>query len=239
MAKHTLILTQQCNLRCRYCCVAKTNAVMPFETVRRAVYFSFAHTPAGEPVDIGFFGGEPLLEFPLLREATAAIKAHPDARRRRVRLSVISNGTVYSDEIADFLEREEVHLCMSCDGPPAVQDAARRFYDGGPSSAVVEDNLRRALQRFPDLRVNAVYGPQTLRSLPDSVDYLATLGVNQIHLNPDYSAPWRAADLADLPAVYARVGEVYGRYRRRRSGGAACLAAAPPPGPGAGLRTQP
>lgn len=215
MAKHTLVLTQQCNLRCRYCYVDKGGTAMPMETALRAIDFAFAHTPPGEPVDIGFFGGEPLLEFGLMRDVTAAIKAHPDYRRERVVLSVISNATLYSSEIADFLEEQEIHLCMSCDGPPEVQDLARLTRKGMPTSPLVEPNVRRAAARFPDLRVNAVYGPETLRSLPRTVDYLASLGVSQIHLNPDYAAPWSAADLADLPGVYDELGELHHRYRQR------------------------
>jgi uncharacterized protein len=213
MTKHTLILTQQCNLRCRYCYVDKRDTAMPAELAARIVDFAFAHTPAGEKVDIGYFGGEPLLEFPLLRDITATVKRHPDYRRERVVLSVISNGTVYSNAIADYLSEQEIHLCMSCDGPPAVQDAARRYRSGRPTSATVEKNIRRAAARFPDLRVNAVFGPATLHSLPDTVDYLASLGVTQIYLNPDYSAAWSAANLADLPEVYAQVGETYIRHR--------------------------
>jgi uncharacterized protein len=213
VAKHTLIITQQCNLRCRYCYIDKRATAMPIETALRVVDFAFARTPPGEQVDIGYFGGEPLLEFPLIRQITAAIKAHPDYRRERVVLSVISNGTLYSDAVGDYLDQEEIHLCLSCDGAPEVQDLARRYQSGKPTSVVVENNIRRALARFPDLRVNAVFGPETVHRLPGTVDYLASLGVTQIHLNPDYSAQWSAADVADLPGVYAQVGDLYARYR--------------------------
>lgn len=215
MAKHTLILTQQCNLRCRYCYVDKVDVAMPLATAVRAVNFAFAHTASDEQVDIGYFGGEPLLEFGLMRDVTAAIKVHRDYRRERVVLSVISNGTLYSDEIADYLDEQGIHLCLSCDGPPEIQDAARVTRTGKPTSALVENNVRRAAGRFPDLRVNAVYGPATVRGLARTVDYLASLGVSQIHLNPDYSAPWSATDLAELPAIYSEVATVYERHRQR------------------------
>jgi uncharacterized protein len=213
MAKHTLVVTQQCNLRCTYCYVSKSDTVMPLSTARRAIDLAFANTPAGETVDIGYFGGEPLLEFGLMQDITAAIKVHPEYRRERVVLSVISNGTLYSDEIADYLEREQIHLCVSCDGPPEIQDRARRYLSGRPTSAVVERNIKRAAERFPDLRVNAVYRPDTVQGLARTVEYLASLGVTQIHLNPDYSAGWSAADAAALPGWYAQVGELYSRYR--------------------------
>ncbi len=213
MAKHTLMLTQQCNLRCKYCYVEKSNAVMPLATAKRVVDFAFQHTPPDDVVDIGYFGGEPLMEFLRLREITTAIKDHHDYRRDRVVLSVISNGTIWSNAIADYLEDERIHPCFSCDGPPDVQDSARRFRNDRPTSPVVERHLFRAAARFPGLHVNAVVSPATLRSLPRTIDYLIDLGVRKIHLNPDYSASWSRNDLDELPSVY---GEVGGRYLHHR-----------------------
>lgn len=217
MAKHTLVITQKCNLRCRNCYIEKASRDMPLATARRAIDFSFAHTEADETVDIGFFGGEPLLSLPRLRAITKAIKEHPGYRRERVVLSVITNGTIWSEATADFLEEQEIHLCVSCDGPPEVQDAARRFRGGKPTSAVVEANLRAAVDRFPDLRVNAVFGPETFRRLPQTVDYFAGLGIRHIYLNPDFSAPWSAAEIDDLPAIYNELGDRHLRYRRAQS----------------------
>lgn len=214
MAKHTLMVTQRCNLRCRYCYVGKSNAVMSLEMAERVIDFSFRRTAPDEVVDIGYFGGEPLVEYPLLRAMTSLIKSHPEYRPERVVLSVISNGTVWSEAIADYLEEQLIHPCISCDGPPHVQDSARRFRNGRASSAVVEANLRQAVARFPDLHVNAVFGPATLRQLPGTLDYLVDLGVRKIHLNPDYSAAWAASDFDDLAGVYAEVGSRYLRYRQ-------------------------
>lgn len=214
MAKHTIMVTQRCNLRCRYCYVEKSNAVMSMEMAKRVIDFSFRHTAPDEVVDLGYFGGEPLIEFARLQAITDLIKSHPEYRPERVVLSVISNGTVWSEAIADYLEAQRIHPCMSCDGPSNVQDYARRFRNGRPTSAAVEANLRRAAARFPDLHVNAVFGPATLRQLPKTIDHLVGLGVRKIHLNPDYSAAWAGSDLEDLPAVYSEVGSRYLHYRR-------------------------
>lgn len=53
MAKHTLVITQKCNLRCRYCYIEKASRDMPLATARRAIDFAFAHTAADETADIG------------------------------------------------------------------------------------------------------------------------------------------------------------------------------------------
>ena len=213
--KYTLCVTQRCNLRCRYCYIAKRDRTMPIDVAVRIVDFAFLNTPQEERIDIGFFGGEPLLEFERIRNITSMIEAHPKFDPGRVDLSVVSNGTIFSEEIADYLRRHKIALGISCDGPPSIQDAFRTFPDGSGSSPIVEQNLRRALGWFPDLPVNAVHSPATLPYLADTVDHLAALGVAKIYLNTDYSARWtrREADL--LPDLYARVADRYVEFHER------------------------
>jgi uncharacterized protein len=70
-----------------------------------------------------------------------------------------------------------------------VQNLFRRTATGQDTAPVVEATLRAALQALPCVLVNSVYHPQTVRHLPATLDYLSGLGVRQIFLNPDYSAP--------------------------------------------------
>jgi uncharacterized protein len=110
-----------------------------------------------------------------------------------------------------------VMLQVSCDGAPHVQDAHRRYLDGQPTSAVVEASLRTAIEALPAVLVNVVYGPDTYSYLPESIEYLVSLGLKQIVLNPDYSAKWTPDDIIDLKQTYDRIVELYlGYYRRQK-----------------------
>lgn len=215
--KYIFCLTLQCNLRCTYCYIDKAARRMSMDTAAKIVDFIYQRTPPGAPIDIGFFGGEPLLEFELMRAITDRIEAHPDHDPSRVELSVVTNGTIYNDEIADFIAAHRVGFGISCDGPPDVHDRSRVYASGKGSGALVERNIRRALERFPNLMVNAVYRPDTVARLPEVVRWLAGLGVTQIYLNADFSAPWTAESAACLPAVY---GEIADLYQRRYEAGA-------------------
>ena len=207
--KYTLCITQQCNLRCDYCYMAKSNVQMPLDMASEVVNFIYKRSPLNETIDIGFFGGEPLLEFDLLQEITQIIEDHPSFDRERVELNLVTNGTIYSDEIADFIENHNIGFGISCDGPPHVHDKHRFDPHGEGSAATVAQNIIQAVRRFPELMVNAVYSPETLQYLPDVVDYLASLGVTQIYLNPDFSATWSASDAALLPEIYDRISKRY------------------------------
>jgi len=213
--KYTLLVTQRCNLRCDYCYVGKRSATMSDEVARRAIDFAFRRTPLSEPIEIGFFGGEPLLAFDLVRRITRRVEGHSGFDPKRVPLTVVSNGTVFTDEIAAFLADHGMVLGISSDGPPEIHDQHRTFPDGRGSGRRVERTIRRAVEIFPQLMVNAVYRPDTLRDLPRTVEYFSSLGVRRIYLSPDFSAPWTPADAAALGAVYGAVADLYRRFYLR------------------------
>jgi uncharacterized protein len=173
------------------------------------VEFLFRHARGAAGLEIGFFGGEPLVEFERLRAITALIQDHPDYHPDRVRLTLTSNGTLYSEAIAEFLDRNGVRFCISCDGPPEVQDTLRCTREGGATAHLVEAHLKAALDSLPVVLVNTVVHPRTFRRLPETVAYLSGLGLRHLYLNLDYSAPWTRSEAEELAGVYARLGERY------------------------------
>jgi len=188
---------------------------MPLAVAKKILNFIFENTPKSEKIDIGFFGGEPLLEFGLIKKITKIIQNHKSFDSNRVKLSVVTNGTIFSREIANFLTENDVILGISCDGPPFVQDTHRCFPDGSGSSNVVEKNIKKALNFFPFMPVNAVYSPENLQFLPDVVDYLSSLGVKNIYLNPNISTRWTKKEADLLPRIYGSIGEKYMDFYRQ------------------------
>jgi uncharacterized protein len=215
MKKFTLCLTQRCNLRCSYCYIDKRDAVMQLPVAEKIIDFMFAHSEEDEVVDIGFFGGEPLLEFDLVQKITHRIMEHALYAQRRVTLSIVTNGTLFTREIAEFLIKHKIVLCMSCDGSPQVQDRFRRYADGRGSSEAVLRTIVMATELLPLVLVNAVYRPETLEELSETVDFLSRLGLRQIYLNPDVSAAWKQQDADKLPEVYGRIGRQFADYYRK------------------------
>jgi uncharacterized protein len=210
--KYTLCITQQCNMSCKYCYIGKSTARMSLAVAKKIVDFIFETAPAEERIDIGFFGGEPLLEFELIKTVTKVIENHPAFDANYVDLAVVTNGTIFSDEIADFMNKHNIGLTISCDGPPSIQNLFRRFPNGKETSNVVETTVRNAIEAFSLVPVNAVYHPQTFRHLPQTVEYLSSLGIKQIYLSPDFSALWTKEDADLLPEVYGQVAEQYIAY---------------------------
>ena len=207
--KYTLCITQQCNMRCSYCYIGKKDAVMPLEVANKAVDFIFNSSPPGEEINVGFFGGEPLLEFALIKDVVSLLTSHRSYDSERTTFSLVTNGTIFDSEIADFLNEYEVNLCISADGPSRVQDSSRRFADGNTTATLVEKNIKGALEALDSLVVNAVYTPETLNHLPETVEYFTGLGLRRLHLSPDYSARWPQEILGSLQKTYDKLAELY------------------------------
>ena len=207
--KYTICVTQRCNLRCKYCYIYNQSSTMPISVAEKIVDFIFKRTPSEENIYIGYFGGEPLLEFKLIKRITKIIEDHPSFERDRVELSIVTNGTIYSEEIARFVSEHGIVFGISCDGPKFVHDQSRCFPNGRGSSDVVEMNIRQAREDFPSLMVNAVYHPRTFRHLFEVVDYFSSLGVVNIYLNPDFTARWTKREAEELPGIYDLISDKY------------------------------
>jgi uncharacterized protein len=207
--KYALLITQDCNLACQYCYISRNKTHLDLPVAKIAVDYIFANSSVDENIDIGLFGGEPLLEFELLKEVTFMIENHPDFSKRMIEIQVTSNGTIFSRKIADFLVRHNIGLGLSCDGIPMVQNISRKYPDGRPSSKIVEANLKKAIEYLPEVMVNAVFTPMTYELLPESIEYFHSLGLRKIYINPDFSGNWLPAQIDNLEEVYMRIARKY------------------------------
>jgi uncharacterized protein len=161
------------------------------------------------PLDFSFFGGEPLLRIDLIKDVVRYIRARQQATGQHVVRGITCNGTLLTGPVRDFLAQEQIDLCVSLDGPQHVHDLNRTHRDGSGSFAGVARNLRAALDELSSVQVNAVYGPDTLAYLPETVDFFLDFGVRAIHLNPNIRATWDLGTCSRLAAAYLQVADRY------------------------------
>lgn len=216
MAAMELFLTHGCNLRCTYCYNgASFGRTMPLAVLERAVDSAFAEGQG--PVDLAFFGGEPLLAFDLVRAAVDRGDAASARTGRPVRYRMTTNGTLLAGERLDFAVAHAFRFAVSFDGPPEVQDRNRPFADGRGTHDVVARNLAAALERQPDLPVVSVIGPGNAADLPTIFRHVTGLGVRRHHLALDYHARWDDSSVAGLAAGLAAVADAVAEtYRAGR-----------------------
>ncbi len=156
----TLILqvTQQCNLRCEYCIYSgiyehsRTHSAqrMSFETAKKAIDFFLDRNRELSDVIIGFYGGEPLLEFDLIKQCVEY--ALDQVEGKKIRFAMTTNGTLLTDETVDYLRKYEFDLNISLDGSKAEHDASRKFINGKGTFDTIFKNIERIHERYPDYK---------------------------------------------------------------------------------------
>lgn len=147
MGNLILQVTQQCNMRCKYCAYSgnyfnRTHATsrMDFETAKRAIDFYLERSDKADKLFLSFYGGEPLLEFELIKKCVAYILEHKGDKE--VGFTMTTNGTLLKGEILSFLVKHNFSLMISLDGDKESHDINRRFKTGGGTFDVVLDNLK-------------------------------------------------------------------------------------------------
>ncbi len=152
-----LVPTNDCNLRCAYCLYSTPTSgyrshgrsYMPWEVAKKAIdlFFLYNDPPifksySDRNLNIVFYGGEPLLNFELVKRSVCYAQEVKRDHYGLV-LSIITNLTLFKDEYLPFLREHGISLMVSLDGPPQEQDRYRRFANGSPTSRIVLDNLRK------------------------------------------------------------------------------------------------
>ena len=165
----TLQVTQNCNLRCKYCVYSgsysnrvHSNKRMSFETAKSAIDFLYAHSSMTTSIGIGFYGGEPLLEFDLLKKCVEYAKMKFIGKD--LSFTLTTNATLLTEEIMKFFVKNNFFVTISFDGPQVIQDKNRVMADGKSGSfETVMKNVEMFLNKYPDfswhVSFNAVLDP--------------------------------------------------------------------------------
>lgn len=199
-----LHLTQDCQLDCIYCYGGRKLArSMPWEVAERAIDLLFEQPRRDEiPPLLSFFGGEPLLEIPLLKRCVAYAEERRAETGHPFRMTITTNGLNADEDTIAYLAEKEMAVALSFDGVPEAHNATRPYRGGGASFEDTRSALRRMQLHFPNLIICAVVSPENVACLPESIDFFLESGCRQIVLNPNFLASWTDRDCESWRAGY-------------------------------------
>ncbi len=158
----TLEVTHRCNLACEYCCFGEhydrsrkgSAAAMSLETAKQAVSEFLSHKPARGA--IGFYGGEPLMEFELIKEIVDFAEDLAKQHGIDSHFSMTTNGTLLSDEKIHYLAAHNFSVMISLDGDRETHDRYRVFKNASHNEErrgsfdVVIRNMERFVELYPN-----------------------------------------------------------------------------------------
>ncbi len=184
----TLNISRSCNMKCGYCVneieFLKAPGMMDKATALKAVEF-FLGQLGEESGKIIFTGGEPLLNFDVLKEVTEYI--NKTDLRKRISFVLKTNGTLLSEDIIDFVVGNDFEVRISIDGDKAVHDCHRVFEDGSGSFDSVINPVFDIIDKGYGHRVilEAVVTHDTVKYIRESHNFLKNIkNINSFRIRP-------------------------------------------------------
>ncbi len=219
-----LHIAHDCNLACRYCFAEEgeyhgRRALMSYEVGKKALDFLIEHSGSRRNLEVDFFGGEPLLNWQVVKDLVAYGRRQEKIHNKNFRFTLTTNGVLLNDEVQEFVNREMANVVLSIDGRKEVHDHMRPFRNGKGSYDLVLPRFRK----LADSRNQEKYyvrGTFTRynRDFSRDVLHLADLGFRQISVEPvvgteEEEYALRPEDLPEIFAEYDRLAaEMVRRY---------------------------
>ena len=130
-----LHVAHSCNLNCSYCFASQgkyhgDRALMSFEVGKQALDFLVAHSGTRHNLEVDFFGGEPLMNFDVVKQLVAYARSIEKEAGKNFRFTLTTNGVLIDDDVIDFANREMSNVVLSLDGRKEVHDRFRVDYAG-------------------------------------------------------------------------------------------------------------
>lgn len=189
--KATIVLSNHCNLSCSYCFVKQNNRKhLSIGRIKTFIKWFVEQAPKDKPIKLNFFGGEPFLEFDLLKESILFFK-NLLAEKEYAIDTIPTNGTILTEKMLDFVRRECLRVSFSLDGAK-ISNLARRFKNNTSCFDRVWNNMNKFqnyVKYSPMIKLTVL--PSNVNNLFSNIKFLFENGFNYLWPNPCvFTAKW-------------------------------------------------
>ena len=199
----TFIVTEDCNLRCKYCYIThkSTNKSLNIDTAKKFIdYILSGAIITQDAVIIDFIGGEPLIEMDLIDEITDYFKLRTFELDLEwywnYRINICTNGINYStDKVQKFIKKNngKISLAISIDGTKEKHDLQRVTIEGNGSYDIIMKNVPLWLSQFVG-STKITFASKDLKYLKDSIISLWNKGITEVASNVVFENVWKEGD---------------------------------------------
>jgi len=199
----TLVLSEKCNFSCPYCPQRHGKNSLAIEDITN--FIDFLRPRLAKEVWIGFYGGEPLVSWRLVKKTVAYAKKNHE---QKFQFTLTTNGSLLKKEHVLFFKKHHFGLVLSYDGLAQKDRDAR-------SVAKVKAALENLRRLYPEgYIVNSVFTPKTVPLLAASMEALLRRGHARLQYALDTTVPWKKADLAALEKQLERLAKIGEKHRQ-------------------------
>ena len=220
-------IAHSCNLNCAYCFASQgkyqgERALMSFEVGKRALDFLVENSGSRHNLEVDFFGGEPLMNFQVVKDLVAYARSIEKAAKKNFRFTLTTNGMLIDDDVIEFANKEMSNVVLSLDGRKEIHDRYRVDYAGNGSW----ERIVPKFQKLVEARGGKNYymrgtfthaNPDFLEDIKTMLDLGFTeLSVEPVVCAPDDPSALTPEDLEIVKDQYEKLAELM--LRRRKEG---------------------
>ena len=222
-----LHVSHACNLNCEYCFAAQgkyhgQSSLMSFDVGRRALDFLIENSGSRRNLEVDFFGGEPLLNFDVVKQLVAYARSVEKEKNKNFRFTLTTNGMLIDDDVIEFCNRECHNVVLSLDGRKEIHDAKRPTPSGGGSYDIILPKFKKLVEARNG---KGYYMRGTFThantDFTNDIFHMADLGFTELSMEPVVCKPTDPYALTDddLPVLLEQY-EILAKemIRRRRAG---------------------
>ena len=214
-----LHVAHTCNLNCSYCFASQgkyhgDRAVMSFEVGKQALDFLVANSGSRRNLEVDFFGGEPLMNFDVVKELVAYARSIEKKHNKNFRFTLTTNGMLIDDDVIDFANREMSNVVLSLDGRKEIHDRFRVDYAGKGSWEQIVPKFQKlvAARGGKNYYMRGTFTHANPDFLKD-IEVMLALGFDELSMEPVVCASGDPSELTaeDLPIVldqYEKLAEL-------------------------------
>jgi len=214
-----LHLANECNLRCTYCYAGDgeygaPKKYMSMETADQAISFLMENSFDEKSVTIVLFGGEPFLNWKVLKHIVEQASEQGKLRGKTVNFSLTTNGTLMTVEQMEFLHKYKVTVSVSMDGTKEAHDKNRPMAGGQGSYDRTSKNVTKLMQTHTSAPIGTrVTVAKGFEKLETSLRHLLSKGFFEVGFAPvtetDMGLALGEEDLRDLLRQFAELSDQY------------------------------
>ena len=215
-----LNIAHDCNLRCKYCFAGQGGygqwrMLMSFDVARRAVDFLIAHSGSRQHCELDFFGGEPLMNWHVIRQTVSYIRQQEKKHNKIIKLSLTTNGMLLDEEKVRYLTENHIALILSLDGRRDMHDRMRPDVNGNGTYDRILKNLQYCVAHRDgeEYYVRGTYTRHNLDFTTDVLDMVdkgfPALSMEPVVGDPSEEYTIQKEDLPEICAEYEKLAKVF------------------------------
>ena len=222
-----LHIAHDCNLACRYCFAGEgeykgDRSLMSLEVGKKALDFLIANSGNRRNLEVDFFGGEPLMNFDVVKELVAYGRELEKTHDKHFRFTLTTNGVLLRDDVIEFANKEMDNIVLSIDGRKEVHDHMRPFKNGKGSYDFILDKFKKVAESRNQQKyyVRGTFTHYNLDFVKDVLS-LADEGFEQISVEPVVAGPEEpyAIREEDIPQICEGYDELAKEMLKRKKEG--------------------